>query len=34
MVAWWLGFWAFTEVVWVPFLAREMGSHKPSSMAK
>ena len=34
LVAWWLGFWAFTAVVWIQSLVRELGPHKPSSLAK
>ena len=34
LVAWWLGFWAFTAVVWIKSLVRELGPHKPSSLAK
>ena len=34
LVAWWLGFWAFTAVARVQSLVRELRSHEPRGILK
>ena len=34
LVAWWLGFQAFTSVAWVQSLVRGLRSHKPHGTTK